>query len=116
MVPPRSGCGCSTSAARRGEPGDSRSPSMRPAGPSRSTCMAGRYVMPSGMEDPLGLAIELAAATVLLVTLRALGAAFEAALTALGVPRAEALAAEPDAGVRARALGHLVARPERAAA
>lgn len=72
--------------------------------------------MPSGMEDPLGLALELAAAAVLLVTLRALGAAFEAALTALGVPRAEALAADPEAGVRARALGRVVSRPESSAA
>ena len=78
--------------------------------------MEATYVMPSGMEDPLGLALELAAAAVLLVTLRALGAAFEAALTALGVPRAQALAAAPDAGVRARSLGQLVARPESAAA
>jgi CBS domain containing-hemolysin-like protein len=68
------------------------------------------------MEDPLGLALELAAAAVLLVTLRALGAAFEAALTALGVPRAEALAADPEAGVRARALGRVVSKPESAAA
>ena len=72
--------------------------------------------MPSGMEDPLGLALELAAAAVLLVTLRALGAAFEAGLTALGVPRAEELAADPEAGLRARALGRLVARPESTAA
>jgi len=78
--------------------------------------MAGRYAMPSGMEDSLGQALPLAAAAVLLVSLRALGAAFEAALTALGVPRAEALAAEPDAGTRASALGKVVARPESAAA
>ena len=78
--------------------------------------MDGTYAMPSGMEDPLGLALEFAAAAVLLVTLRALGAAFEAALTALGVPRAQAQAARPDAGVRARSLGQLVARPESAAA
>src|SRR5512137_1143066 len=116
MVPPKSGCGCSTSAAKRGDSGVSRSPSMRPEGPGRSTCMASQYAMPSGMEDPLGLALELAAAAVLLVTLRALGAAFEAALTALGVPRAEALAADPEAGVRARALGRVVARPESSAA
>ena len=68
--------------------------------------------MPCGMEDPLGLALELAAAAVLLVTLRALGAAFEAALTALGVPRAEELSADPEAGLRARALGRLVSHPE----
>ena len=42
--------------------------------------MTSQYAMPSGMDDPLGLAIEVAAAAVLLVTLRALGAAFEAAL------------------------------------
>jgi len=72
--------------------------------------------MPSGMEDPLGLALEIAAAAVLLVTLRALGAAFEAALTALGVHRAEALAADPEAGLRARSLGRVVSRPESSAA
>ena len=72
--------------------------------------------MPCRMEDPLGLALELAAAAVLLVILRALGAAFEAALTALGVPRAEELAADPEAGIRARALGRLVSRPESTAA
>ncbi len=72
--------------------------------------------MPCGMEDPLGLALELAAAAVLLVTLRALGAAFEAALTALGVPRAEELSADPEAGMRARALGRLVSHPESTAA
>jgi putative hemolysin len=68
------------------------------------------------MESPLGPSLALAAAAVLLVWLRALAAAFEAALTALGVPRAEALGADPDAPLKARALGKLVARPEGAAA
>ncbi len=89
---------------------------MRPAGPGRSTRMAGAYAIPSGMEAPRGLVLEFALAAVLLLTVRALGAAFEAALTALGVPRAEAMASDPAASGKARALGRLVARPERSAA
>jgi len=72
--------------------------------------------MPRGMDALSGSAPELAIAAVALVTLRATAAAFEAALTALGVPRAEALAANPEAGMRARTLGRLVARPESTAA
>src|SRR5512137_3202094 len=72
--------------------------------------------MPRGMDALSGSAPELAIAAVALVTLRATAAAFEAALTALGVPRAEALAADPEAGVRARSLGRVVSRPESAAA
>src|SRR5512137_915108 len=72
--------------------------------------------MPSGMKDALGLSVWLGAAAALLVTVRALAAGFEAALTALGVPRAEALAADPGAGLRARTLGRLVAHPESTAA
>jgi CBS domain containing-hemolysin-like protein len=64
------------------------------------------------MKDALGLSVWLGAAAALLVTVRALAAGFEAALTALGVPRAEALAADPAAGLRARPLGRLVAHPE----
>ena len=72
--------------------------------------------MPRGMDALSGSAPGLAFAAVALVVLRATAAAFEAALTALGVPRAEALAADPAAGVRARTLGRLVARPEGTAA
>jgi CBS domain containing-hemolysin-like protein len=68
------------------------------------------------MKSPFGPASELLAAAVVLVVVRALCAAFEAALTALGVPRAEALAADPEAGLRARSLGRVVSRPESAAA
>jgi len=72
--------------------------------------------MPRGMDALSSSAPELAIAAVALVTLRATAAAFEAALSALGVPRAEALAADPEAGMRARTLGRLVARPESTAA
>ncbi|BDG02782.1 hemolysin family protein [Anaeromyxobacter oryzae] len=48
---------------------------------------------------------------VLLLT-RAVAAALEAALVAVGVPRAQALAAAPDAGARARALAILAGDPE----
>ena len=58
----------------------------------------------------------LLAAALALLALRALAAAFEAALTALGTPRAEALGSDPDARAAARALGRLVARPEGTAA
>jgi CBS domain containing-hemolysin-like protein len=68
------------------------------------------------MDALFGSAPWLAVAAVSLVALRAAAAAFEAALTALGVPRAEALAADPDARMRARTLGRLVARPEGTAA
>jgi putative hemolysin len=68
------------------------------------------------MDALSGSAPGLAVAAVALVVLRATAAAFEAAQTALGVPRAEALAADPEAGHRARSLGRLVARPEATAA
>jgi CBS domain containing-hemolysin-like protein len=68
------------------------------------------------MDALSGSAPGLALAAAALVVFRATAAAFEAALTALGVPRAEALAAEPEAGRRARTLGWIVARPEASAA
>ncbi len=68
------------------------------------------------MEPSIRAAAWLAGAALALVTIRALAAAFEAALTALGTARAERLAADPGAGFRARALGRLVARPEATAA
>jgi putative hemolysin len=68
------------------------------------------------VQTSLAPAAWLALAAAVLLALRALAAAFEAALTALGTPRAEALAADPDAGTRARAVGWLVARPEATAA
>jgi putative hemolysin len=72
--------------------------------------------MPRGMDALSGSAPGLAVAALALIALRATAAAFEAALMALGVPRAEALAADLDAGTRARTLGRLVARPEGTAA
>lgn len=68
------------------------------------------------MEVSAGAAELFAAVALGLLVLRALAAAFEAALAALGSPRAEALAAEPGARRGARALGKLVAQPERTAA
>ena len=50
----------------------------------------------------------LIAASAALLLLRALAAALEAALVAVGLPRARALAAEPGAGRRARALRALL--------
>ncbi|HVI95972.1 MAG TPA: hemolysin family protein [Anaeromyxobacter sp.] len=47
-----------------------------------------------------------------LLAVRAVAAALEAALVAMGVPRAQELAAAPGAGRHARALGALVAEPE----
>ena len=68
------------------------------------------------MEVTAGTAQPLAAVAVGLLVLRAMAASFEAAAAALGSPRAEALAAAPGAGLRARALGRLVADPERTSA
>ena len=68
------------------------------------------------MEVSAGIGMALAAAAVGLLVLRALAASFEAALAALGSPRAEVLAAAPGAGLGARSLGRLVADPERTAA
>ena len=54
----------------------------------------------------------LAAAAAALLTVRALVAALEAALVAVGTPRAQELAADPSSGRRARALASLLATPE----
>jgi CBS domain containing-hemolysin-like protein len=59
-----------------------------------------------------GRAIVLAAGIAALLVLRAVAAALEAALVAVGLPRAQALAAAPEAGRRARALESLAADPE----
>jgi len=59
------------------------------------------------------LALAGVAAGLLLV--RAIAAALEAALVAVGLPRAQELASEPDAGFRARALAELLEEPERTA-
>jgi len=64
-----------------------------------------------------GFDLGTAAATALaLVLLRALVAGFEAALVAVGLPRAQALAAESGASQRARALAALLEERERSAA
>jgi len=68
------------------------------------------------MEVSGATAQSLAVATLGLLVLRAMAASFEAAMAALGSPRAEALAGEPGAGLRARALGGLAAQAERTAA
>ncbi|HTN51395.1 MAG TPA: hemolysin family protein [Anaeromyxobacter sp.] len=62
----------------------------------------------SDLPEILGILAALAG----LVLLRAVTAALEAALVAVGRPRAQALAAAPDAGGRARALAALAAEPE----
>ncbi len=55
----------------------------------------------------IGEILGLAAAVVALLVVRAVGAAFEAALVAVGLPRSQELAASPHAGQRARALADL---------
>ncbi|HET7825027.1 MAG TPA: hemolysin family protein [Anaeromyxobacter sp.] len=67
------------------------------------------------MEGDPGTILALAAASLGLLALRAVGAAFEAALVAVGLPRAQELAAAPEAGRRARALAALFEDPEAAA-
>jgi magnesium and cobalt exporter, CNNM family len=62
-----------------------------------------------------GELLLLAAAALLLLLLRAVGAAFEAALVAVGMPRAQELAAPPDSHPRARALASLAVDAERTA-
>jgi putative hemolysin len=62
----------------------------------------------SNVRELLGILAVLA----VLLALRAVSAAVEAALVAVGVPRAQELAAPPDAGRRARALAALVDGPE----
>jgi putative hemolysin len=59
-----------------------------------------------------GEILALAAVALGLLVLRALGAAFEAALVAVGLPRANDLAASPEAGARERALASLLEDPE----
>ncbi len=54
--------------------------------------------------DP-GDLLALAAAALALLVVRAVGAAFEAALVAVGSPRAQELARPPDAGGRAELAG-----------
>jgi CBS domain containing-hemolysin-like protein len=60
--------------------------------------------------------LQLAFLALALVLGRALAAAYEAALAAVGTPRAEEVGRDPGAGVRARALASLAATPEAAAA
>jgi CBS domain containing-hemolysin-like protein len=59
-----------------------------------------------------GTPLVLAAAAATLLVVRAVAAALEAALVSVGVPRAQALGAEPGAGRRARALAALSREPE----
>jgi len=61
------------------------------------------------------LALGLLACVLALVAARAIAAALDAALVAVGLPRAQALGSAPDAGRRARALLALVADQERTA-
>lgn len=63
----------------------------------------------------LGEIVALAAVVVGLLVVRALCAAFEAALVAVSLPRAQELAAPPEAGVRERALASLLEDAESAA-
>jgi len=60
--------------------------------------------------------LRLLALALALILGRALAAAYEAALVVVGTPRAEELARDPGAGVRAQALASLAATPEAAAA
>src|SRR5512133_1303337 len=63
----------------------------------------------------LGDILALAALALALLVVRGIGAAFEAALVAVGSPRARELARPPDARGRARALAELFDEPERTA-
>src|SRR4030042_296532 len=60
----------------------------------------------------LGEILALAGLALGLLVVRAVGAAFEAALVAVGLPRAQELAEAPEAGRRARALEALLDDPE----
>ncbi len=60
----------------------------------------------------LGDILGLAALAVGLLVVRGIGAAFEAAMVAVGSPRAQDLARPPDARGRARALADLFEDPE----
>jgi magnesium and cobalt exporter, CNNM family len=59
--------------------------------------------------------LALAAGALGLLLVRAVAAAFEAAVVAVGLPRAQELASAPGAGLRARALAGLFEDPEAAA-
>jgi magnesium and cobalt exporter, CNNM family len=67
------------------------------------------------MDGSLRRFLFLAAGAAALLAVRAVAAALEAALVAVGVPRAQELGAAPGAGRRARALAALVAEPEASA-
>ena len=64
------------------------------------------------VDDSVGLALKALVAVGALLLLRALAAALEAALVALGQPRALELGAAPDAGRRARSVAALAEDPE----
>ena len=64
------------------------------------------------MDDSVGLALKALAAVGALLLLRALAAALEAALVALGQPRALELGAAPQARRRARSVAALAQDPE----
>jgi CBS domain containing-hemolysin-like protein len=64
------------------------------------------------MEGSTAAVVGLAAASGALLVVRAVMAALEAALVAVGMPRAQELAEETGAGRRARDLGKLFADPE----
>jgi len=68
------------------------------------------------MDDPaIQLAVGLLSGVAALLAARAVAAALNAALVAVGLPRAQALGSAPEAGRRARALLSLVADQERTA-
>ncbi|HUL58133.1 MAG TPA: hemolysin family protein [Anaeromyxobacteraceae bacterium] len=68
------------------------------------------------MDDPaIQLAVGLLSGVAALLAARAVAAALDAALVAVGLPRAQALGSAPEAGRRARALLSLVADQERTA-
>ena len=67
------------------------------------------------MEAELGEIATLAALALGLLVVRAVAAAHEAALVAVGLPRAQELATPADAPLRARALADLFEDPERTA-
>jgi putative hemolysin len=64
------------------------------------------------MEAEIGEFVALAALALGLLILRAILAAFEAAVVAVGLPRVQELADPPEAGARARALAALFDDPE----
>jgi CBS domain containing-hemolysin-like protein len=64
------------------------------------------------MEGPTAVQIALGVAVLGLLALRSIAAGLEAALVAVGLPRAQALAAAPGASRAARALESLLSDPE----